>query len=278
MTEAASRPYAIFLVSDSTGETAEKISEAALAQFSNTREVSLMRRRYIRTDEQIAAVLQEAQSKSGLIIFTFVSEELRMKIRQDALKKGLLAVDLLGPILTAMSHYLNKPAKADPGRLHRIDTDYFSRVEAVQFTVKHDDGQNLAGVHQADIVLIGPSRTAKTPLSIYLARFGFKVANIPLVMHLPLPSVLHRLDTFRVIALVIDPHRLMEIRRARLKKLGQKPSDYTNINAIIQELNYCRTLYRQQPKWEVLDVTGRAVEEVATDVMSRIRQGIAGNP
>jgi len=278
MAEADLAPYTIFLVSDSTGETAEKISEAALAQFSNTRAVTLVRRRYIRTDEQIEAVLQEAQSKEGLIIFTFVSEELRMKIRQDALKKGLLAVDLLGPILTAMSHYLNKTSKADPGRLHRIDTDYFSRVEAVQFTVKHDDGQNLSGVHQADIVLIGPSRTAKTPLSFYLARFGFKVANIPLVIHLPLPDVLHRLETYRVLALMIDPHRLMEIRRARLKKLGQNPSDYTDINAIIQELKYCRELYRQQPKWEVLDVTGRAVEEVATDVMSRVRQGAAQKP
>ena len=196
-----------------------------------------------------------------------------MKIRQGALKKGLLAVDLLGPILTAMSHYLDKTSKSDPGRLHRIDTDYFSRVEAVQFTVKHDDGQSLSGVHKADIVLIGPSRTAKTPLSIYLARFGFKVANIPLVLNHPLPSVLQRVDPFRVVALIIDPHRLMEIRTARLKKLNQKPSDYTNIEAIIQELKYCRELYRQQPKWEVLDVTGRAVEEVATDVMSRIRQG-----
>lgn len=272
MAEPAHAPDTIFLVSDSTGETAEKISEAALAQFSNAKSVSLARRRYIRTDQQIEAVLHEAQSKEGLIIFTFVSEELRMKIRQGALKKGLLAVDLLGPILTAMSHYLDKPSKSDPGRLHRIDTDYFSRVDAVQFTVKHDDGQNLSGVHQAEIVLIGPSRTAKTPLSIYLARFGFKVANIPLVLNLPLPSVLQRIDPLRVIALIIDPHRLMEIRTARLKKLKQKPSDYTNIDAIIQELKYCRELYRQQPKWEVLDVTGRAVEEVATDVMSRIRQ------
>ena len=269
----APAPSTIFLVSDSTGETAEKIAQAALAQFSYIKSISLVRRRYIRTGAQIEAVLAEAQKQRGLIIFTFVSESLRMKIREGALKTGLFAVDLLGPILTAMSHFLNRPPSADPGRLHRTDNDYFGRVEAVQFTVKHDDGQNLATVPKADIVLIGPSRTAKTPLSIYLARFGFKVANIPIVPDIPLPPVLWKVDPFRVVALIIDPHRLMEIRIARLKKLRQARSSYTDIGAIVEELKYCRAIYKREPRWGVVDVTGRAVEEVATDVMSRIRQG-----
>ncbi|MFQ5597935.1 MAG: pyruvate, water dikinase regulatory protein [Nitrospiria bacterium] len=260
----------IFLISDSTGETAEKIFKAAMAQFTNA-DISVHRKRYIRSDVQISGILEEAKRDAGLIIFTFVEEALRMKIREGAHKSGLLAIDLLGPVLTAMSHFFHKPAHAEPGRLHRIDTDYFGRVEAVQFTVKHDDGQNLHGVPQADIVLVGPSRTAKTPLSIYLARFGFKVANIPIIYNLPLQTVLEEIDPTRVVALIIDPKRLMELRTARLKRLKQKRSNYANIDAIIQELQYCREIYRQHPKWGVVDVTGRAIEEVATDVMMWIR-------
>ncbi len=267
-------PSAIFLISDSTAETAEKISTAALAQFTKT-ETTIVRRRYIRTEQQIDAVIDEAKTKNALIVFTFVSETLRLKMREAALKSGLLAVDLLGPLLTAMSHFFDRSPHSEPGLLHQIDREYFGRVEAVQFTVKHDDGQNLHGVPKADIVLVGPSRTAKTPLSIYLARFGFKVANIPLVLNIPIPAVLEEVEQNRVVGLIIDPHRLMEIRSARLKKFKQNKSDYDKIGPIIQELDYCREIYRQHPKWGTLDVTGRAVEEVATDVRALIRKNLA---
>jgi len=262
----------IFLVSDSTGETAEKIFKAAVAQFTNA-ETEVHRRRYIQSEQQIQELLAEAKNMEALIIFTFVSEPLRLKMREGALNTGLFAVDLMGPVLTAMSHFLNKPAHSEPGRIHRIDTDYFGRVEAVQFTVKHDDGQNIHGVPNADIVLVGPSRTAKTPLSIYLARFGYKVANIPIILNLPLQKELLEVEPKKVVALIIDPKRLMEIRSARLKKLKQPLSNYANIESIIEELKYCREIYRQHPQWEVIDVSGRAVEEVATDVMSWIRNG-----
>lgn len=261
----------IFVVSDATGETAEKICQAALSQFSQDKTV-LARRHYIRSEAQIQEVLQEAKSRQGLIIFTFVSESLRLKMREEALQSGLLAVDLLGPLLTAMSHFLKSRPRSEPGRLHRIDTDYFSRVEAVQFTVKHDDGQSIQGVIQADIVLVGPSRTAKTPLSIYLAQFGYKVANIPIVLNIPLPKEIQRVDPAKVVALIIDPQRLMEIREARLLKLNRRVAGYADMEAIVQELNYCREIYRQNPRWGIIDVTGRAVEEVATDILGWIRR------
>ncbi len=264
-------PSTIFLISDSTGETAEYITTAALSQFSKA-ETFIVRRRYIRTEEQIENVIKEAKPRHGLLIFTFVSENLRMKMREAALNSGLLAVDILGPLLTAMSHFFDRSPRSEPGRLHRIDTEYFSRVEAVQFAVKHDDGQNLHGVKNSDIVLVGPSRTAKTPLSIYLARFGIKVSNIPLVLNIPIPKVLDEVEQNHVVALMIDPHRLMEIRTSRLKKLKQEGSDYADLNAIIQELNYCKKIYRQHPEWSVIDVTGRAVEEVATDVRALVRK------
>ena len=272
MNQPASDLYPIFVVSDATGETADKTAQAALSQFSNIK-TALVRRHHIRTDAQIDEVLQEAKSKKSLIIFTFVSESLRMKMREGALQAGLLAVDLLGPLLTAMSHFLDSPPRSEPGRLHRVDTDYFSRVEAVQFTVKHDDAQNLQGIRQADIILVGPSRTAKTPLSIYLAQFGYKVANIPIILDFPLPKELQKAPPNKVVGLVIDAHRLMEIRKARLKKMNQSISGYADLEAIGRELNYCRELYRQNPQWGVVDVTGRAVEEVANDVIGWVRRG-----
>ncbi|MFY9269286.1 MAG: pyruvate, water dikinase regulatory protein [Candidatus Manganitrophaceae bacterium] len=262
----------IFVVSDATGETAEKICQAALSQFGDGKAV-LARRHYIRTEAQIEEVLQEAKARHALIIFTFVSEALRLKTREGSREKGLMAVDLLGPLLTAMSHFLESPPRAEPGRLHRIDTDYFSRVEAVQFTVKHDDGQSLQGIRQADIILVGPSRTAKTPLSIYLAQFGYKVANVPIILGIPLPKELQKADPMRVVGLIIDPQRLMEIREARLTKLNRRVAGYADMETIIRELNYCREIYRQNPEWGVIDVTGRAVEEVATDIMAWCRRG-----
>jgi len=270
MEERSLRP--IFVISDSTGDTAEKLLQAVLSQFP-VNKPKFIRKSYIRTEEQIEEIVKEARNKEGMILFTFVSESLRNIMREEALKTGLLAVDLLGPLLTAMSYFLATTPQSMPGLLHRVDTDYFSRIEAVQYTVKHDDGQETPTIDQADIVLVGPSRTAKTPLSIYLAQFGYKVANIPIVLNLPLPKDLQKVAQNKVVGLVIDPYRLREIREARMLKLKHKIPGYADIPQITKELAYCRELYRQNPRWGVVDVTGRAVEEVTTDVIALIRSG-----
>ncbi len=262
----------IFVISDSTGETAEKLLQAVLSQFS-VNKPKVIRKIYIRTEEQIADIVKEAREKEGIVLFTFVSEMLRNVMREEALKTGLLAVDILGPLLTAMSYFLGIIPQSTPGLLHRVDTDYFSRIEAVQYTVKHDDGQETLTIDQADIVLVGPSRTAKTPLSIYLAQFGYKVANIPIVLNIPLPKDIHKVAQNKVVGLVIDPYRLREIREARMLKMHYTVPGYAEIPQITQELAYCRELYRQNPKWGIVDVTGRAVEEVTTDVIALIRSG-----
>lgn len=270
METASARP--IFVISDSTGETAEKLLQAVLSQFSVVKP-KVLRKIYVRTEIQIKEIVKEARDKDGIILFTFVSEILRNVMREEALKTGLLAVDLLGPLLTAMSYFFGTMPQSTPGLLHRIDTDYFSRIEAVQYTVKHDDGQETLTIDQADIVLVGPSRTAKTPLSIYLAQFGYKVANIPIVLNIPLPKDIQRVAQNKVVGLVIDPYRLREIREARMLKLKHKIPGYADIPQITEELAYCRDLYRQNPKWGIVDVTGRAVEEVTTDVIALIRNG-----
>jgi hypothetical protein len=262
----------IFVISDSTGETAEKLLQAVLSQFTVVRP-KVLRKIYIRTEAQIDEIVKEARDKEGMILFTFVSENLRTIMREEALKTGLLAVDLLGPLLTAMSYFLGTMPQSTPGLLHRIDTDYLSRIEAVQYTVKHDDGQETLTIDQADIVLVGPSRTAKTPLSIYLAQFGYKVANIPIVLNIPMPKDLQKVAQNKIVGLVIDPYRLREIREARMLKLKHKIPGYADIPKITQELAYCRELYRQNPKWGIVDVTSRAVEEVTTDVIALIRRG-----
>ena len=261
----------IFVVSDATGETADKMAQAALSQFSDTRTV-ITRHHYIRTRSQIDQILQEAKDEKGLIIYTIVSEEFRAKVREGSERLGILAVDLLGPLLSVMAQFLGAPPQAQPGLLHRIDTVYFRRIDAVQFTVKHDDGQSLPTIDQADIILVGPSRTAKTPLSMYLAQYGYKVANVPIIYGLPPPKELSRVDPTRVVALAIDAERLMEVRRARVKKLSRSVPGYAELEAIRLELNYCRELYRQNPRWQVLDVSGRAVEEVASDVITIIQR------
>ena len=261
----------IFVVSDATGETADKMTQAALSQFSLSRTV-VTRHHYVRTASQVDQILQEAESEKGLIVYTIVSDDFRSRVRSEAARLGILAVDLLGPLLSVMAQFLGAPPQAQPGLLHRIDTEYFRRIEAVQFTVKHDDGQSIQSVEQADIILVGPSRTAKTPLSMYLAQYGYKVANIPIVLNLPVPKELLRVDPTRVLALLIDAERLREVRQARIRRLQGSVPGYADIEAIRLELNYCRELYRQNPRWQVLDVSGRAVEEVASDIILLIQR------
>jgi len=264
----------IFVVSDATGETADKMTQAALSQFSVSRTV-VTRHHYVRTRSQVDRILKEAESEKGLIVYTLVSDDFRTRVRDEAGRIGILAVDLLGPLLSVLAQFLGAPPQAEPGLLHRVDTEYFRRIEAVQFTVKHDDGQSLQTLAQADIILVGPSRTAKTPLSMYLAQYGYKVANIPIVLNLPLPKELERADSARIVALIIDADRLREVRQARLQRLQQIVPGYADLEGIRLELNYCREIFRQHPRWQILDVSGRAVEEVASDVMILIQRGRA---
>ena len=271
MQKTTPRPHHIFMVSDSTGETVERMTQAALSQFTHARTV-ISSHRHIRNKNQLKDILERAKAENGLILYTLVSEDIRKNLSKETAKHGIPSVDLMGPLLSAMAVFLHTTPQALPGLLHRVDTEYFRRIEAVQFTVKHDDGQNLPTIDQADIVLVGASRTAKTPLSMYLAHYGFNVANIPIILNLPLPRDLFLIEPSRVIGLLIDPERLIEIRQARMKKLKQQILGYADIGIVSQELKYCREIYNQNKAWRIIDVTGRAVEEVASDILSFINK------
>lgn len=258
--------YYIYVISDATGETAETVTLAALSQFKK-KDIIISRVGNVRTDDHIRSILREAADVRGLIVYTLVSDRLRKVLKEEAHRHQLLTIDIIGPLLEILSLYLGKSPQAKPGLLHKIDDLYFRRIEAIDFTVKHDDGQNLRTMIEADIVLLGVSRTSKTPLSIYLAREGWKVANIPVVQDIPLPQELFYADQRKIVGLVIDPEKLASRRKARLRHLGQESSPYADIENVTQELDYSKNLFRKN-RWPLINVTNRAVEEVAVDILA----------
>lgn len=260
---------AIYLLSDATGETGEKMVMAALTQFRD-KPVHLKRVNNVRTKNQVYEALDEALSSRGLVVYTIVNRELAQLVHDECDGLGLVSIDLLTPLLMKVAHFLRLSPEETPGLLHGVNEAYFRRIEAIEFTVKHDDGQEPRNLHLADIVLVGISRTSKTPLSIYLAHRGWKVANVPLVKGIEPPPQLFEVDPARVAALVIDPQRLVEVRAARLRNLGQDPrAAYADYEIIEEELKYARALFRRNP-WVVIDVSSKAVEETANEVLVRL--------
>ena len=264
-----STAQAIYLLSDATGETAEKMVLAALTQFRD-KPIRLTRVNNVRTKNQVYEALDEALGHNALVVYTIVNRDLAQLVHDECDGLGLINIDLLTPLLMKVAHCLGRSPKETPGLLHGVDEAYFRRIEAIEFTVKHDDGQEPRNLYQADIVLVGISRTSKTPLSIYLAHRGWKVANVPLVEGIDPPSQLFEVDPKRIAALVIDPQRLVEVRATRLRNLGQDTrAAYADYEEIEEELKHAKKFFRRHP-WVVIDVSGKAVEETANEVLVRL--------
>jgi hypothetical protein len=260
----------IYLLSDATGETAEKMVMAALTQFRD-KPIRLKRISNVRTKTQVYEALDEALGHGALVVYTIVNRELAQLVHDECDGLGLTSLDLLTPLLLKVAQHVGRSPGETPGLLHGVDDAYFRRVEAIEFTVKHDDGQEPRNLHKADIILVGVSRTSKTPLAIYRAHRGWKVANVPLVKGIDLPPELREVDPKRVAGLVIDPHRLAEVRAARLRNLGQDPRvAYADLEGIDDEIRFARDFFRRH-SWVVVDVTGKAVEETANEVLVKLR-------
>ena len=260
----------IYVVSDSTGETAERVIRAALSQFYDE-DVRIHRLCQIRNQADVQQALSVAVNEPGMVAYTLVDPVLAEAVERVAEEHGLFAVDLLSGLIYSLSRFLGAASQEKPGLLHRIDTDYHKRVEAVNFTVKHDDGQETRYMHKADLVLVGVSRSSKTPLSMYLAHKGYKVANVPLVMGIDPPEELFQIDQKKIVALIIDPKRLVEIRTSRLINMRQSSrGSYADYQQVEDELAYCKQLYRLHPEWMVVNVTNKSVEEAASDIMRRL--------
>ncbi|HEX9955412.1 MAG TPA: pyruvate, water dikinase regulatory protein [Allosphingosinicella sp.] len=252
----------LHLLSDSTGETLELIAKACLAQFEGV-EVRRHLWPMVRSEGHLDRVLDDIERRPGLVLYTLVNSNIRRELEQKTRRRGIHAVSALDPVVHALSAALGQQATARPGRQHALDAAYFARVDAIQFSIAHDDGVNWENWEDADIVLAGVSRTSKTPTSIYLANRGYKVANIPLVPESPPPSALFGLKHPLVVGLTTNPDRLIQIRRNRLLSLNQAPeTDYVNSEAVNAELAFARRIFADNG-WPVIDVTRRSIEETA---------------
>jgi len=262
-----SMPKPIFVVSDGTGDTAEKVIRAALHQFAGYL-VFVQVFPNITERDQLERLIRRAAKERALICTTLVRTDMRSACIELCQQHRVRNVELLGQLLVQLTSFLDQTPEGVPGRMHQADERYFQRVEAVEFTVKADDGKEPRLLKQADIVLVGVSRTSKTPLSVFLAHKGFKVSNVPIVLDRPFPAELQDVDQGRIFALTIDPESLQVIRHQRIATM-QMPgrSNYSDMDYILAELAWSEELFRRQPSWPVIDVTRKAVEETAATII-----------
>lgn len=257
----------LHLLSDSTGETLEMIAKAALAQFDDS-EVVRHFWPMVRSQQHLDRIIGEISSNPGLVLFTLVNTEIRSSLEDKCKAAGLAAIAVLDVVTDALADLLDQQAKGRPGRQHQMNDAYFARVDAIQYTIAHDDGVGWEEWEEADIVLAGVSRTSKTPTSIYLANRGYKVANIPIVLESPPPPALFGLRHPLVVGLTTAPERLVQVRRNRLLSLSQSPdTDYVDSDKVSGEVKYARRMFADNG-WPVIDVTRRSIEETAAAVIN----------
>lgn len=255
----------IHLVSDSTGETVSSVARAAMAQF-DTVECEEHVWSLVRTKSQMEKVVAAIRDEPGPVLYTIVDKALRSMLIQVSEELRVPSISVIGKIVSELSGYFGVESHALPGRQHELNEEYFTRVEAINFTLAHDDGQAHWELEDADIVLVGPSRTSKSPTCVYLAYKGFKTANVPFVMDCPLPPSLEELKKPLVVGLTISPDRLQQIRRTRLQSLKQdEETNYVDSELIQQEIDASRKLFHKH-RWPVIDVTKRSVEETAATI------------
>lgn len=260
-------PKPIIVLSDGTGETGEKMVRAALQQFKGHL-VHVRTYAHITRPEQLRSWFRIAARQRAFVVTTLVSHEMREQAAALSVEHGISHIDLIADLLGLLSTYLRMQPVGVPGLLHIANEEYFRRIDAVEFTVKADDGKEPRMLRQADIILVGVSRTSKTPLSTYLAHKGFKVGNVPIVLDHRPPPQLAEVDQRRVFALTIAPEALQKIRNARVQTMGlRRDANYDSLEYIFAELAYAESLFRQHRDWPLLDVTGKAVEETAGTIL-----------
>ncbi len=262
--------YNVYLVSDSTGETLDRIFLSLKSQFANF-EYEKKEFAFIRTEQQIDKILKECNKiDNSIILYTIVETKLAKYLSSQSEKYLVPCFGVLGNLILSFSKLLNQKAIHKPSAQHVLDEDYYKRIEAIQFTMSHDDGKKIDDIDKADVVLLGVSRTSKTPTSIYLANRGFKTVNIPLVLDQRIPANLATNTTTCIVGLVADPERLSDIRRNRVAIMqGQKLKEYTDLNSIKKEVDDSKKLFKKN-NWPIIDVTRRSVEETAASILKII--------
>ena len=262
--------YNVYLVSDSTGETLDRIFLSLKSQFANF-EYEKKEFAFVRTEQQIDKIIKECiNSDNSLILYTIVETKLAKYISNVSEKNNVPCFGILGNLILSFSKLLNQKAIHKPSAQHVLDDDYYKRIEAIQFTMAHDDGKRIDDINNADVILLGVSRTSKTPTSIYLANRGYKTINIPLVLDQKIPKDLTSNNKVCIVGLVADPERLADIRRNRVAIMrDHKLKDYTDLDYIKKEVQDSKNLFKKF-NWPIIDVTRRSVEETAASILKII--------
>mgnify|MGYP006157084171 FL=1 len=260
--------YQVYQVSDSTGETLDRIFLAIKAQFSNF-DCKTIHYSFTRTNNQIDKIISKSKKENNVIIlYTIVDKNLAIYMAEETKKNNIPCFEVLGNLITNFSKLLKQEATRKPSGQHILDEEYYKRIEAVQFTMSHDDGKIISDLNKSDVVLVGISRTSKTPTSIYLANRGYKVANVPLILNKNIPTqLLESSKKTCVVGLICDVTRLSDVRRNRIQSLHEDRSgDYTNKKEILNELESSKKLFKKY-NWPVIDVTRKSVEETAASII-----------
>ena len=263
--------HQLFIISDGTGWTAEQTVRAALTQFENDK-VIINLRPNIRKGEQVLHVVKEAEAVKGTIVHTVVSKKLRNKILKYSKLHNVETIDIMGPLLAQLTHVLAHGPSEKPGLYHKLNKAYFQRIEAIEFAFRHDDGLKTEELDKAEIILLGVSRTFKTPLSVYLAFKGWRVANVPIILNMPLPEIINKIPAERIFCLTTYPNRLAQLRSIRDKHLGGDIGNYADVKHVQEELRYASRVYQTHGKWARVNVTNKPIEEIASEILNIIKK------
>jgi len=266
--------YQIHIISDGTGKTADRIVRAALVQFENVPDDIIIHRDVL-TEEQIVGIFDSIFNTKCFVVHTVVSFEMRNKIVEYGKMYSIRTIDLMGPLLSQISSLLSIDPIEKPGAFHELNKEYFQRIDAIEFAIKHDDGLRSEELDKADIVLIGVSRTFKTPLTIYLANLGWMTGNIPMILDFELPDIVNRLPGHKVFGLTTNPERLSLLRKTRDDYLKSSTGNYSSLDYVRKELFYANSIFEHHRSWTTIDVTNRSLEEIASLIISRIKNKYA---
>jgi hypothetical protein len=267
--------FHLHLVSDSTGDTVHSVARACLVQFDDAQPIEHVWS-MVRTRSQVDRVIAGVEAYPGLVLFTLVNDALRQVLQEGCRRLQVPIIPVLDPVIGALAAHLGRQSRGLPGQQHLLDSEYFQRIDAMTFALNHDDGQSAWGLNDADAILVGVSRTSKTPTSIYLANRGVKTANVPVVPGIELPPELFAATRPLIVALTNDPERLIQVRQNRLSMLQQdQRTDYTELAAVREEVMRARRIFAQH-HWPVIDVTRRSIEETAAAILKLLarRQGV----
>jgi regulator of PEP synthase PpsR (kinase-PPPase family) len=265
------KSHIVFAISDATGATGQRVVQAALAQFAGA-QVEVELRPGVRKVREVRKLVKEAAVASGTIVHTLAVPKLRAAMVEEGRARHVVTIDLMGPLIARLSEALALAPLARPGMLRQLDESYIRRTEAVDFAVRHDDGRNPNDLPQAELVLVGVSRTSKTPISIFLAYRGWRVANVPIIADIEPPPALGRVDRSRVVALTVTQQRLVLLRKARANRMGSSLYlNYANREHVQRDLDWAELLLRRE-RWATVDVTNKSIEECAAEIIALQRR------